>query len=393
MLEAGRHPNINLLTYSEVKSVIGKSGSFTVKVLKKARLVNEKECTACGKCIEKCPKKVPNEFELGLGIRKAIYLYFPQGIPAVVTIDKENCIHIATGKCKVCEKFCEKKAIDFNQKDEMITLHPGAIIVATGFDMYDPTHLTQYGYGIFKNVITSLEYERLICAFGPKNGNLTRLSDEKHAEIIGYVQCVGSRSLKDNKFCSSVCCMHATKEAMLAKEHDAKAESFIFYTDFRAVGKGFQKYVRRGEQEYGIKYIRSRVAEVTEDEEQNPIIWYEDTETRTVKSKKVDLVVLATSLVPQKDAPALAKLLGLKLNESGFFKTNPFTPTETTKSGIFTCGYCQGPLDIPESVAQASAAAEKAADVVLSKNGGMKGSEETRKCIVKKNKPEKKKNG
>lgn len=379
MLEAGRHPNINLLAYSEVKSVTGKAGNFTVKVLKKARFVDEKECTSCGKCVEKCPKKVPNEFELGLDKRKAIYLYFPQGIPAVVTIDTENCIYFATGKCKVCEKFCEKKAIDFEQKDETITLHPGAIIVATGFDMYDPTHLSQYGYGKYKNVIISMEYERLICAFGPKKGELLRPSDEKHAEVIGYIQCVGSRSLKDNRFCSSVCCMHATKEAMLAREHDSKAESFIFYTDFRAFGKGFQKYIKRGEEEYGIKYIRSRVAEITEDEEQNPIIWYEDTKTRMVKSKKVDLVVLATALVPRKDVSGLAKVLGVELDEYKFFKTDPFTPTDTTKSGIFAAGYCQAPLDIPECVAQASAAAQRAANVVLSERNkaGVLRSQET----------------
>ncbi len=379
MLEAGRHPNINLLAYSEVTSVKGSSGDFKVKINKKARYVNEAECTACGKCIEKCPKKVPDEFELGHGKRKAIYQYFPQGIPAVVTIDKDHCLYFATGKCRVCERFCEKKCIDFEQKDKTITLDAGAIIVSTGFDMFDPTHLTQYGYGKYKNVITSLEYERLICAFGPMNGELRRPSDGEHAENIGYVQCVGSRSMKDNRFCSSVCCMHATKEAMLAREHDEKAESTIFYTDFRAVGKGFQKYIIRGEKEYGINYIRSRVAEITIDEKENPIIWYEDTESRTVKGKTFDMVVLSTSLIPSKGTPKLAKLLGIELDDCGFFRTNPMVPTETTKSGIFACGYCQGPLDIPESVAQASAAAERAADVVLSRAAGSQNSQKTGK--------------
>jgi heterodisulfide reductase subunit A len=376
MLEAGRHPNINLLAYSEVQSVNGTSGNFEVKIKKKARYVNEEECTACGKCIEKCPKKVPNEFDLGHGKRKAIYQYFPQGIPAVVTIDKANCLYFATGKCKVCERFCEKKCIDFEQKDKTITVNAGAIILATGFDMFDPTHLTQYGYGKYKNVITALEYERLICAFGPLNGELKRPSDGEEAEDIGYIQCVGSRSLKDNRFCSSVCCMHATKEAMLAREHDEKAQSTIFYTDFRAVGKGFQKYIIRGEKEYGIHYIRSRVAEITIDEKQSPIVWYEDTESQSVKSKKFDMVVLSTALVPSKGTLELAKLLGIELDDCGFFKTNPMEPTQTTKSGIFASGYCQGPLDIPECVAQASAAAERAADVVLS-NGGSPGSQKS----------------
>lgn len=365
MMEAGRHPNIELLAYSEVKSVDYSKGNFKVKVLKKARYVNGDLCTTCGKCFEKCPKKVPNEFDLGHGIRKAIYLFFPQGIPAVATIDKENCLYFATGKCRVCEKFCEIGAIDFEQKDKTITLNPGAIIVATGFDMFDPSHLTQYGYGKYKNVITSLEYERLICAFGPTDGELRRPSDDKHADNIAYIQCVGSRSLKDNKFCSSVCCMHATKEAMLAREHDANAQSSIFYTDFRAVGKNFQKYIKKGEEKYGINYIRSRVAEITVDDEQNPIVWYEDTESRKVKAKKFDIVVLSASLIPRKDTPQLAEKLYVDLDESGFFKTDPFSPTHATRKSVFVCGYCQGPLDIPESVAQASAAAESAADVVL----------------------------
>jgi heterodisulfide reductase subunit A len=365
MMEAGRHPNIELLAYSEVKKVDYRKGNFKVKVLKKARYVKEDVCTACGKCFEKCPKKVPSEFELGHGTRKAIYLSFPQGIPAVATIDKENCLYFATGKCKVCEKFCDIGAIDFEQKAQTIIVEPGAIIVSTGFDMFDPSHLTQYGYGKYKNVITSLEYERLICAFGPTDGELRKPSDGKHAKNIAYVQCVGSRSLKDNRFCSSVCCMHATKEAMLAREHDPNAQSSIFYTDFRAVGKNFQKYIKKGKEKYGINYIRSRVAEITEDNEHNPTIWYEDTESRKVKAKKFDMVVLSTSLIPQKDSPELAKMLGIELDEYGFFKTDPFSPTQATRDGIFVCGYCQGPLDIPESVAQASAAAERAASVIL----------------------------
>ena len=344
----------------------GEAGNFHAKVRKKARFVDEDECTACGACAEKCPSKVPDDFDMGLGIRKAIYLYFPQGIPPIYTIDKENCIMLTRGKCGVCKKKCPKDAIDFEQQDRVVELDVGSIVVCTGFKPFDPTPLTQYGYGKYRNVVTAMEYERLISASGPTHGHLERPSDSRLAKTVGYMQCIGSRSFNKNesRFCSSVCCMHATKEAMLAVEHDKGVKPYIFFTDFRAVGKGFQKYLIRGEKDYGITYVRSRIAEIEEDKDQNPVVWYEDTKTQRVEKMTLDLVVLSTSLVPYPETHELADLLGIEVDEYNFIKTDPYFPVKTSREGIFACGYCQGPLDIPESVAQASCAAACAAEIV-----------------------------
>ncbi len=360
-----RHPNIILHTLSEVKNVTGQKGDFSVKLRKYARFVKEEECVNCGDCAVKCPVKVPDEFDMGLRRREAIYPYYLQGVPAVMTIDRDNCLYLTRGVCRICEKFCAKEAIDFEQKDTDVRLHVGAIILATGFDPYDPSGIPQYGYKRYRNVIISLEYERLICASGPTGGHLLRLSDNKPAEKIAFVQCVGSRDFKNNPYCSSVCCMHATKEAMLAYEHDPKVKSYIFYMDLRAAGKGFQEYVARGEQEYNISYIRGRVAKITEDHDENPIVWYEETQSSKTKEMTADLAVLATSLMPRRGVEELAKVLGVELDEYSFFKTDPFNPLDTTRPGIFVCGCCREPTDIPESVAQASGAAERAAEAVM----------------------------
>jgi len=360
-----RHPNITLHTLSEVKKVMGQMGDFSVKLRKYSRFVNENECINCGECAAKCPVKVPDEFDMKLRKREAIYPYYLQGVPAVMTIDRENCLYLTRGVCRICEKFCTRNAIDFEQKDTDVTFHVGAIIVATGFDPFDPSGIPQYGYKRYRNVITSLEYERLICASGPTGGHLTRLSDKKPAETIAFIQCVGSRDLKNNRYCSSVCCMHATKEAMLAYEHDPKVKSYIFYIDLRAAGKGFQKYVARGEQEYNITYIRGRVAQITEDKNENPIVWYEETQSAKTKKMPVDLAVLATSLVPRRGVKELVKVLGVELDEYNFLKTDPLNPLDTTKPGIYVCGCCREPTDIPESVAQASGAAGRAAEVIM----------------------------
>jgi heterodisulfide reductase subunit A len=364
LADCSRHPNITLHTLSEIKDVMGHMGDFSVKLRKHARFVKESECVNCGECAAKCPVKVPDEFDMGLRKREAIYPYYLQGVPAVMTIDRENCLYLTREVCRICEKICTRKAIDFEQKDTDVILHVGAIIVATGFDPFDPSGIHQYGYKRYRNVITSLEYERLICASGPTGGHLTRPSDKKSAETIAFIQCVGSRDIKNNRYCSSVCCMHSTKEAMLAHEHDPKAKSYIFYMDLRAAGKGFQKYVSRGEQEYNTSYIRGRVAKITEDQNENPIVWYEETKSSKVEKMTVDLAVLATTLVPRKGVDELAKVLGVKLDEYNFFKTNPIDPLDTTRPGIFVCGCCREPTDIPDSVAQASGAAERAAETL-----------------------------
>jgi heterodisulfide reductase subunit A len=369
MAQCSRHPNITLHTYSEVTDVSGSAGEFSVKLLKRARYVDEALCTGCGECARKCPTRVPDEFDMGLRVREAIYLYFLQAVPAVMTIDPERCLYLTKGRCGICQKICQLGAIDYEQEDREITLDVGSIVVATGFDPFDPSVVNEYGYGKYRNVITSMEFERLISASGPSGGHLQRLSDREPVKRIGFIQCVGSRDLRHQRFCSSVCCMYATKEAILANEHDREVHSSVFYTDLRAAGKGFQEYTTRAQREYNVTYIRSRVAEITEDEEERPIIWYEDTLSGQSVSETVDLAVLAISLAPRRGATELASVLGVELDEDSFIKTDPFSPMDTSRAGVFACGYCRGPADIPESVAQASAAAARAAQLVMVRSG------------------------
>jgi heterodisulfide reductase subunit A len=251
MIEAGRHPNIRLLTYSEVKEVAGPPGKFRVKIRKKARFVDEEKCTGCGVCVTKCPWKVDSEFDLGLSKRKAIYTPFAQAVPNIPVIDTEHCVYFLKGTCRACEKFCEAGAINYDQEDEIIEAEVDAIILASGFDLYDPSGLEEYGYGKIKNVITAMQYERMISASGPSGGQLQRPSDGKTPKRLAFIQCVGSRDTHHKLYCSSVCCMHATKEAILANEHYPDLKAFIFYTDMRAVGKRFQEYIARAEQVRG----------------------------------------------------------------------------------------------------------------------------------------------
>jgi heterodisulfide reductase subunit A2 len=361
MLDAGRHPKIKILAYSEVEGMAAKAGGFSLKVRKKARYVKEDVCNACGMCVSKCPGSAPDDFDMRLRKRKAIYLYFSQGIPAVMTIDRPNCIYFTKGRCRTCEKFCEKGAIDFEMKDEVLDLRVGSIIVATGLDILEPTAITQYGYGRFKNVITGLQYERLINATGPTGGHLLRPSDGKPAKRVAYVQCVGSRDLSNCSWCSSVCCMYSIKDAMLAREHDPESVSYVFHTDLRNFGKWYQNYEKRAREEYRVNFVRGRVAEIEEDAEGNPTVWYEDTSLRIVESLKVDMAVLATAAMPARGAKALAGMLGIKTDEHGFVVTRGDRPADTDVPGIFACGFAKGPCDIPEAVSRASGAAQCAA--------------------------------
>jgi len=364
-MDAGRHPNIELLTLSEVMDLEGEAGRFTATVVKHPRYVDESRCTACGDCLAKCPYKAEDDFNLGLEKRKAIYVYFPQGVPSCATIDREACQYFKTGKCKVCEKVCNREAVNFEERDREIRLDVGAVIVATGFEPYPAGKVTQFGFGKYPNVLTSMQFERMSNATGPTGGKLVRPSDGRHVKRIAFLQCVGSRDARHKRFCSAVCCMHSTKEAMVAREHDHEVESFIFYTDMRAAGKGFQEYIERAVSDYGVKYVRARAGEVSQDEEKNPVIWFENIDEKRVEAMVVDMCVLATSLVPSAGTEGLANALGIELDEYGFFATDPFSPVESSRPGVFVCGYAEAPLDIPESVAQASGAAGKAAEIIF----------------------------
>jgi heterodisulfide reductase subunit A len=374
MIECASHENVHLLTYCEVVEVSGEVGDFKAVVRRKPRYVDVTRCTGCGDCVEKCPRRVGDEFNAGLGKRRAIYLPFPQAVPRKVTIDAEACLYLTKGRCRVCEETCQAGAIDFEQQEELLELEVGAVVLATGFDPFDPTSLKEYGYGEIENVITGLEYERLICASGPTEGHLNRPSDGKTPSAIAFIQCVGSRDVNYKVYCSSVCCMHATKEAILASEHYPGLKSFIFYTDMRAVGKQFQDYLIRAREEYDVSYIRSRPGKISVDEESgNPIVWFDETvhseagdPVRRVTSMEVGLVVLCQALVPHGVHQDLAEKLGLELDESGFFAVGDklMHPVDTSAPGVLACGFCQSPQDIPDSVVQASAAAARVAEIL-----------------------------
>ena len=367
MIECLRHPNITIHTLSQVKHVQGEEGNFDVTVLKEPRSVDEEKCTGCGICTEKCPTKVTDEWQEGLTDTKAISIMFPQAVPLIASIDRDNCLYFKDGTCQICSYVCPASAIDYEQTETEVELDVSSIIVATGFQEYDPTEIGEYGYGRFDNVITAKEFERLVCASGPTHGHLNRPSDGKLAKRIAFVQCVGSRSHnKGYPFCSSVCCMYATKEAVLIKEHDEDSDVTIFYLDLKVFGQGSQEFVDRAQDRYNVNYVRGRPGEIRRHPVSGDLILrYEDTTTRTVKEMEVDMVVLCTTMVSRPENVELAETLGLDLDDFGFFKpVDPVSnPIETSKPGVFVCGCCHGPRDIPESVAEASGTAAQAAVV------------------------------
>jgi heterodisulfide reductase subunit A2 len=361
MIEAYQHPNVVPMTYSEVAGISGTVGNFKVKVRRKSRYVDIEKCTGCGECIEKCPTKVKNEFDLDLGMRKAIYVPFPQAVPRKVTIDPVNCKMISKGKCGVCKKVCQRGAIDYELKDEIVELEVGALVICTGFDFYDMAKMPEYGYGRIRNVVTAMEFERLLNASGPTMGHLVRASDHQDPKKIAFIHCAGSRDLHHMKYCTGVCCMHSIKEAILAHEHDADVETFLFYIDLRTAGRNFYEYLQRANKDYKVNYIRSKVGKIKEDNKGNPIVVYEDMKAGGLKQMTVDMVVLAQALTVGRGSQEVGKTLGLQFDNDGFIKIPDILrkPMDTTIEGILACGFCQGPMDIPQSVAQASGAAAR----------------------------------
>ncbi len=361
--------SIKLYAYSEVEEVTGYVGNFDIKIRKKAKSVKEDLCNGCGLCQEKCPTKVPSEFELGLGMRKAIYTLFPQAVPRIPVIDRQNCLMFTKGKCGICKKVCPLDAIDYEQKDEIITEKVGAIIVATGYDQYEPYDIEEYGYGRYKNVITGLQFERLLHGSGPTLGKLQRISDGAVPKRIAFIQCVGSRDKKRNPYCSRICCMYAIKDARLIKELYPDSEVYVFYTDMRAYAKGYEEFYNIAQQ-YNIKFIRGRAAEVIElPETANLLVRAEDTLAGEELEVEVDLVVLAAAILPGKDAEKIGKILKIARGQDGFFmEAHPkLRPVDTLTDGVFLAGVSQGPKDIPDTVSQAKGAASGAAGLVSKK--------------------------
>jgi len=361
MTQVGSHPYIELLTYSEVEEVSGYIGNFKVKVRKKPKYVDEDKCTGCGLCQTKCPFKVDSEFEAGIGKRKAIYSPFPQAVPNVPVIDTEHCVYFLKGTCRACEKLCEAKAINFEQKEEIVELEVGSIILTTGFSVFDPTPIYQYGYKRLDNVITSLEFERMVNSSGPTGGNIV-LKDGSPPQSIAIIHCVGSRDEKYHEYCSRVCCMYSMKFAHLIKEH-TEAKVYEFYIDIRSFGKGFEEFYNRVLNE-GTIFIRGRPAEITNiaekpEEEGKLIVQFEDTLIGLQRRLPVDMVILSVALEAQPDAEAVARLFNISRSADGFFleKHPKLDPVATTTDGVFVAGCAQGPKDIPDTVAQASAAA------------------------------------
>jgi heterodisulfide reductase subunit A2 len=358
LVEVGRHINIELLTLAEVQDISGEEGDFTVTVAQRARYVDMSKCIACGVCATKCPKKVDNEYNQGLDKRKAIYVKYPQAVPLKYVIDKANCLYFLKGRCKACEKFCPAGAINFADQDQDRKIKVGSVIMAPGFKAFDPTGYTGYHYANQPNVITALEFERLLTASGPTMGHLMRPSDHGEPRKIAFLQCVGSREMNrcDHGYCSSVCCMYALKEASLAQEHSGKPlEVAIFYMDMRTFGKDFEKYYEKAKAK-GIRFIRSRIHSVDPLKNDDLKIRYV-TEDGSMVTEKFDLLVLSQGLEISGETVALAKRLGVELNHYNFARTTNFAPVATSRPGIYACGVFTAPKDIPISVMEASAAA------------------------------------
>ncbi len=360
LVEVGRHINIELLTLSEVNGVSGEEGNFEVGVTQYPRYVDTDKCIACGLCAEKCPKKVPNEYDGGLSKRKAIYVKYPQAVPLKYVIDPKHCIYFIKGKCKACEKFCPNGAVNFDDQKKELTLKVGAVILALGSKVFDPGVHDTYGYKKYPDIVTSLEFERILSASGPYGGHLVRPSDKKEPEKIAWLQCIGSRDecLGAKGYCSSVCCTYAIKEAMLAKEHSkGKLDTAIFYIDIRTHGKDFERYLNRAKDESGIRFIKSKITGIPPvNGTGRHLIRYIDEAGKRVE-EEFDMVVLSVGLGISTECAELAQKLGIELDHYNFAVTTSFEPVRSSRPGIYVCGAFQAPKDIPSSVIDSSAAA------------------------------------
>ena len=358
MVDTSKHENIELITYAEVKEVDGYIGNFTVKVEKKPRYVKEEDCTGCGQCQEVCPIEIPNYYDEGVGMVRAAYIPFPQAVPLCATIDKNYCID-----CGLCETVCGPEAIDRNMEPEEIELHVGTIIAATGYDPYDPTEKYEYGYGRYTNVITAMEIERMINASGPTGGHVQKPSDGKEPKRVAFIHCVGSRDEQIGKsYCSRVCCMYSMKNAQLCIDHEPDTEVTCYYMDIRSFGKGFEEFYKTSQEKYGIEFIRGRPAEIIENDDLTLTVRAEDTLLGKVTEYTYDLVVLSVGLEPPKGSNELRQTLGLSRTTDGFYmEAHPkLRPVDTLTDGVYIAGVAQGPKDIPDAVAQGSAAASRA---------------------------------
>ncbi len=367
MMDVGRHPRIELLTYSEVDEVKGYIGNFKVRVRKKARYIDETECNACAECEKVCPVIVPDEFQVGLSSRRAVYLPFPQAVPSSYLIDMEACLGNNPIACGKCVEVCEKHCIDYDMEDKFVDLEIGTILVATGLEVYDPTEYDEYGYTRHPDVITSMEFERLICAGGPTEGHFVRPSDMERPKRIGFVQCVGSRSTdRGFPYCSNICCMNTVKDTLLLRDHYPDTECFVFYNDMRAFGKGFEDLYRRS-REAGVRYVRGLPGELVP-RNGELIATVENTETGAVETYPLDLIVLSVGFKPKKSTDPVTSLLTLSRTGDGFYmESHPkLKPVDAPTRGVYLVGTAESPKDVKDTVTQAGAAAARAGSILNS---------------------------
>ncbi len=370
MVEVGRHPNIEVLTYTEVDKVEGEAGNFSVTLTRKPRYVLADKCTGCTTCVEYCPVSYPDQYNEELSNNKAIHIYFAQAIPLVTYID-ESCLYLKEGKCRVCEAVCKNKAIDFNQTPQKMEIKVGAIILSQGVEPYKPQPGEEYRYGKFANVVTSMDYERLLCSTGPYSGEILRASDRKHPHNIAWIQCVGSRQATEggNSYCSAVCCAYTQKQVILTKDHDAEAKCTVFHNDIRAFGKDFERFYQRAENLSDVRFIRSYPSLVREDPATRNVSVRYFIPGEGVKEEEFDMVVLSVGLQPPVDVKAIADTFNIDLESHNFCKIGAFNPMLSTRPGILVSGGLQGPLDIPESVFSASGAGSQVGEMLDYRRG------------------------
>ncbi|UCE75493.1 MAG: CoB--CoM heterodisulfide reductase iron-sulfur subunit A family protein [Methanomassiliicoccales archaeon] len=367
LVGTGRHHNIEILTVSDIEKVEGEAGDFSVTVIKHPRYIDEEKCTGCGLCSQYCPIEAISEFERGVSLRNATFVPFPQAVPLVYRIDRTKCIG-----CGLCEQYCKANAVNYSDEEEKKVLNVGSIVLSPGFETFDPSVKSEYGYGRFSNVVTSIQFERILSASGPYAGHVLRPSDGKHPMKIAWIQCVGSRDEQVGKgYCSAVCCTYATKEAIIAKEHTAGTDCTIFYMDMRTYGKGFEEYYNIAKDEYGVNYIKCRIPHIEEIPETKDLkIIYRD-EKGEQKEEIFNLVVLSVGMEPSEDFKEIADKFGIELNEYGFCDTNYFSPLKTSRPGVFVGGSFSSPKDIPDAVAQASGVASKASGSISSERNSL----------------------